>query len=215
MKNIFPLIIISLFTFSISGNSQELSPVEPDYDHKIELTPLVGYLLNSNLNFIQGDLSFQNNINYGVALALNTGWGTFVEAAYTFSASETTFRSFTPYYENHQFETDIHYIQLSGLKEFVEYGRFRPFGTLGAGASGFVPKEPQYNSWWAFAMTLGLGVKINITPNIGIRAQARLLMPLSYSGIGVYCGTGGCGGGLTASSTVISGDFMGGLIIGF
>lgn len=215
MKIKLTLLLISLFVFNIKGNTQELTPSEPDFDHKVEITPLVGYQLNGNLNFVQGDMSFQNSINYGIGIGVNAGYGTFIEAMYSFSASESYFRSFSPYYEDQRFKTDIHFIQLSGLKEFIESGRIRPFGTIGVGASGFVPKEPQYNSWWSFAMTLGLGAKINITQNIGIRLQARLLMPLTYAGMGLYCGGGGCGGGLTASSTVISGDFMGGLIFGF
>jgi hypothetical protein len=39
-------------------------------------------------------------------------------------------------------------------------------------------------------------------------------MPLDFYGIGIFCGTGGCGGGATLTSNVIQGDFMGGLVIG-
>jgi hypothetical protein len=41
-----------------------------------------------------------------------------------------------------------------------------------------------------------------------------MLLPLYYQGAGFYCGTGGCGGGVSASSSMVQGDFMAGLIIG-
>ena len=117
--------------------------------------------------------------------------------------------------DSRKFDLDIHYIQIGGVKEF-KIDRVRPFGTLGLGASGFVPKNDRtLESWWSFAINFGAGVKINISESIGIRLQARMLMPLYFSGAGIFCSTGGCGGGLTASSNVIQGDFMGGLVFGF
>lgn len=213
MKNKISLIFTLVFMIANTAYSQQLTPAAPDYDHKLELTPLVGYLLNGNIDFIQGELSFDNKINYGLALGVATGYGTFVEAIYTFSATTARFRSYDPQYENQVVSTNINYIQIGGIKEFMD-GQVRPFGTIGLGASGFVPQESGFDSWWSFAINFGLGVKINLNEKIGIRLQGRMLLPLYYGGAGFYCGTGGCGGGASAYSSMVQGDFMGGIVIG-
>jgi opacity protein-like surface antigen len=214
MKKRYFLVSILTLIFSYAiVDAQETTTSLPDYDHKLEFTPLVGYMLSGSINFVQGDIRFKDNINYGLALSVGTGWGTFIEGIYTFSASEATYRSYYGF-DSRKFDVGIHYMQIGGVKEFQE-GRIRPFGSLSLGTSAFIPNDPFFESWWSFAVNLGAGVKIHITEHIGIRMQARLLMPLYLSGVGIFCGTGGCGSGLTASSNVIQGDFMGGLIIGF
>jgi len=213
MKKILTLITVLTFVFSFNSFAQELTPESAGFDHKIELTPIVGYLLNGNIDFYAGELTFDNTINYGISMSVNTGYGTAVEAIYSISPTTTNFRAFTFEYANTSFATNINYIQVNGVKEFLT-DQFRPFGFIGLGASGFVPQESGYDSWWSFAMNFGLGAKVFLNDNIGIRVQGRLLLPLYYSGAGFYCGTGGCGGGVTASSTMVQGDFMAGLIIG-
>lgn len=209
----FPLIFAFVLLISLT-NGQDLNNSFPDYDHKIELTPLVGWALNGSINFVQGDIKFNDAMNYGAALAVNTGYGTFAEIIYTTTSTDANYRSYYNF-DSKRFDLDIHYIQIGGIKEF-KVDRIRPFGTIGIGASGFVPKnQPLLESWWSFAMNFGVGAKINISEHIGIRLQARMLMPLYFAGVGIFCGSGGCGGGLTASSNIIQGDFMGGLIFGF
>jgi opacity protein-like surface antigen len=213
IKNTFFLAALLLFVNANSLKAQELTNAIPDYEHKIELTPIVGFMLSGSINFYNGKIKFDDNVNYGGALAFNAGYGTFIEASYTFTSTNSRLTSYYYDIESKSFTTNINYIQLSGLKEFKD-GQIRPFAMLGVGASGFVPQEAGYESWWSFAMNFGGGVKINLTENIGIRLQARLLMPLYLNGIGIFCGTGGCGSGATLSSTVIQGDFSGGLVFG-
>jgi opacity protein-like surface antigen len=213
MKKILTFCSVLFFSFGLTANAQEMTPQSSGFDHKIELTPVVGYLLNGNIDFYYGELTFDNNINYGISMAVNTGYGTSIEGIYTFSASQTSFRSWSIDYQSNSFETNINYIQVNGIKEFLD-DQFRPFGFLGVGASGFVPQDTSYDSWWSFAMNFGIGAKVFLTDNIGIRVQGRMLLPLYYGGAGFYCGTGGCGGGITASAHMVQGDFMAGLIIG-
>ena len=212
-KNILLLLsVILLFTANYS-QAQEMTNSTPDYDHKLELTAMVGYALNGSINFSTGKVKFEDNINYAAALSVYSGFGTFIEASYSFSTSKTSYYSYVLGGDSKQFTTNINYIQIGGLKEFKD-GQFRPFGLLSLGASGFVPQERGFESWWSFAINLGAGVKISVSENIAIRLQARMLMPLDFYGIGIFCGTGGCGGGATLTSNVIQGDFMGGLVIG-
>ena len=60
-------------------------------------------------------------------------------------------------------------------------------------------------------------MKYFFTDVVGIKVQARLLMPLYFGGVGIGCGigTGGanCGGGATFGSEIIQGDFTGGVVL--
>jgi opacity protein-like surface antigen len=207
------LLLSVILILSNNLKAQEMTNAMPDYDHKLELTPMVGYALNGSINFSTGKVKFEDNINYGAALSVSAGYGTFIEASYSFTSSNTSYYSYVPGISSQSFTTNINYIQIGGLKEFKD-GQLRPFGLLSLGASGFVPQERGFESWWSFAINLGAGLKISVSENIAIRLQARMLMPLDFYGIGIFCGTGGCGGGATLTSNVIQGDFMGGLVIG-
>ena len=69
----FPLIVA--FTLYIGLlNGQELTNSLPDYDHKVELSPMVGWALNGSINFVQGDVKFNDAMNFGAALSVNTGY---------------------------------------------------------------------------------------------------------------------------------------------
>jgi hypothetical protein len=108
----------------------------------------------------------------------------------------------------------VDYIQIGSLREFdVNNDAFIPFfvGTLGM--TVFTPRDGGYSSATNFSITLGGGLKIFPTEHFGIRLQARLLMPMQFGGLGIGCGTGGCGGGTYASTTFVQGDFTGGIII--
>ena len=52
--------MILLFAISILAGKQLYS--------QVELTPFAGYMMNGNIRFIEGDLSFSNNLDYGVIL---------------------------------------------------------------------------------------------------------------------------------------------------
>jgi len=44
---------------------------------------------------------------------------------------------------------------------------------------------------WRFAMTFGGGAKIFFSDKLGIRLQARLMVPVFFSGAGMYVGQAG------------------------
>jgi hypothetical protein len=64
-------------------------------------------------------------------------------------------------------------------------------------------------------MTFGLGIKYFFSDKVGIRLQGAFMMPMYFSGVGFYFGSGGSG--LTTYSAVpmLQGNFNGGLIFRF
>jgi hypothetical protein len=56
------------------------------------------------------------------------------------------------------------------------------------------------------------GVKIRASERIGLRLQARLLMPILYAGTYFSTGTGGTDMSVSATSVAFQGDFTAALV---
>jgi hypothetical protein len=95
----------------------------------------------------------------------------------------------------------------------VPYGLVN-LGILNVNSSG---PEPYNASTNYFTAGLGGGLRYYLTDNIGIRLQARLLLPMQFGGIGFGCGIGtgggGCGAGVSTYTNIIQGDFTGGIVL--
>jgi len=74
-------------------------------------------------------------------------------------------------------------------------------------------KEENSTDEWLFSFGAGVGLKYFFNDKIGIRIQARMILPLVFAGGGFYIGTGGSGSYVSTTAPVVQGDFTGGLII--
>ena len=62
-------------------------------------------------------------------------------------------------------------------------------------------------------ISLAGGVKIKASERVGLRLQARLLMPLYYAGTYFTFGTGGSGVSMAGGIKGVQGDFTAALVI--
>ena len=186
---------------------------------QIDLQPFVGWHIGGKARFAQGDLNVKSDMNYGLALDVAIQPGIMVELYY--SQMNTTadwfpLPGFGGLLPATRIGMDVHYLQVGGMR-YITRGKIEPFGGLTLGATWFKGYENEdrsgnTDSVTRFAITLGGGVKIMASERIGIRLQARLLMPMYFAGVGLWAGTGG--GGLSVNSWVpiVQGDFTGGLV---
>jgi len=106
----------------------------------------------------------------------------------------------------------VNYIMIGGDRnQPVGDGKAVFFGGLDLGTAGLVSEGNNYGSRWKFAIDLHIGAKIFPTPNVGIRMQAGLNMPIQYFGAAFTVGTGGSGAGVSAGSSITQVCFLGGL----
>ncbi len=89
----------------------------------------------------------------------------------------------------------------------------RPYGALSLGITTYGPQNSSYETATRFSGALGAGLKVFPTEKIGIKMQAKMFLPMTFSGIGIYCGTGGCGGGSSFNVPIIHGEFSGGVVL--
>ncbi len=186
-------------------------------DHKVEITPFGGYLLGGSVKFYEGKFKVENGGCYGVNLAVQVRSGTFVELGWTGMTSQGEWR---PYYDysisipEATVDMAVNYFQIGSVNELpLDNEAIRPYGTVSIGATWFNIKSEQSDDEWLFSAAAGLGLKYFFNEKVGIRLQARLLLPVVYNGGGFYLGTGGSGMYVSATTPIVQGDFTGGLII--
>jgi hypothetical protein len=86
-----------------------------------------------------------------------------------------------------------------------------PFGSFSLGATWF--SAPDYETQWVFSVTAGLGLKVMFSDRVGVMLRTRLMLPMNFSGGTYYYGVGGGGLSVSSYSSLVQGDFNGGLII--
>jgi len=157
----------------------------------IELTGFYGYMVNTDLKTYYGTYKLADNPNYGGILSVEVAPGMFGEFHYNRSDTK-----FSYYYNNisEPMDLSIEYYTIGGLKS-MGTGKVQPFGAVSLGTARFNLKESygdlNADAVWSFAGTLGLGAKIYLNDKLGIRLQARMDLPLRFSGL--WIGTGGSG----------------------
>lgn len=186
---------------------------------KFELTPFGGYMFGGRLRFYEGDLRLKDNANYGLAIDIEVSPDTKLELFWSQMQTSAEFKPFYGYdYLRGSFDLSINYFQIGAIREMGK-DNIRPFGSFSLGTTYSSPKDNKISDDWRFSITLGGGVKIWLSDHIGIRLQARLLMPIYWGGVGIFAGwgSGGSSSGisLSAGSAILQGDLTGGLIFAF
>lgn len=183
---------------------------------KIEITPMGGYMFGGKIRFYEGDFKIKDNADYGLALDAEVAHDTKIEISWNHMISTAEFNPYFGYDELQIAPFDIYagYIQVGAVRE-MDLDNVTPFGLLTIGTAYFIPQGTRYDQTWKFGASLGGGAKIWLSDHLGIRLQGRLLMPMFWGGAGLSVGTGGAGVSVGASTTMLQGDFLGGLIFAF
>lgn len=195
------LILMMLFLTPTLGFSQ-----------KIELTPMVGWELSGKATGEGVEMKFKDNVNYGIIAGLQFKPDLFIEFNYTRIDTEAQVKPPQPPNYVEHFDIAMNYFLLGATQQFLD-GRFHPFVNGSLGLTWLDPKESGYDSVWLFTAALGAGAKIALSQKIGIRLQGRLLMPMDFTGGGLWFGSGGAGVAVY-SNVLWQGDFSGGIVIG-
>jgi opacity protein-like surface antigen len=184
---------------------------------QIEINVYGGYVPNSKTMYSYNGyrLKIDGNGNFGVGLGYNTPFGIVGELSYMRYSSTLSQDGGIVEIVDPQ-PINVEYYQLGLMKPLMDGETFIPYGLFSLGASRFNPTEVS-EDYWRFAVNLGVGMKYFFTDKVGIKVQARMLMPLYFGGIGFGCGigTGGssCGGGAYFGAEIIQGDFTGGVVL--
>jgi len=103
------------------------------------------------------------------------------------------------------------YFQIGVAQEVAPGEATTPYGLFSLGAVRYNPKK-DYSDEWKFAINFGGGVKHFINDTVGLRLSALLMMPLTWGGAGLFCGTGGCNVGAGAYTVFLQAELQAGLV---
>jgi hypothetical protein len=174
----------------------------------VEITPMFGWQWSAKVQGSDVEADFKDNANFAAYLGYQVIPDTFIEFSYTVMKT-TGNLDYSSEPDENLGDTYFHYFLLGGTKYFGQ-NRLEPFvlGSLGA-AWVDLKDNSTYDDVVLFALAFGGGLKAYITQMIGVRLQARLLMPISFNG--VWFGTGGLG---LTGNVLLQGDFSAGVVIG-
>lgn len=217
-KIIVSIVVVCVFAISaiaqIPGNA-----TKSGNSLRIEITPQAGYFLGGSVKFYEGKLKIQNQASFGVTVGMELSKGVMLEFNYTGMSSTADWRpnfNYENQYPSRSFGMNVNYFTLGGVREIPISEQLVGFGKMGIGAAYFNSTANDVSDLWRFAVSLGGGLKVYLSDRIGLRFQGDMNLPLYFAGGGLFCGIGsggsGCGVSVGATSTIIQGNFTGGLI---
>jgi hypothetical protein len=182
---------------------------------KFDITPSYGYVFSTNLYTAQGDLIIVDSPDFGLTLDIghpNLPGGMMIQLMYNRQDTQMDLKEWPSGVRSTLFDLIVEYYQI-GVVRPLKMGKVQPYGVVGLGAASFNPVGSTWGTEWLFAAHFGGGAKIFLSESIGLRFQGRMLLPMTFGGGGLWCGTGGCSVGVGSYSSFIQFDFNAGIVI--
>jgi hypothetical protein len=183
-----------------------------DLSAQTEIFGFGGYMMTTNTAVAQGDLKIDDVPNYGLGVDFTMRRGTQLELLWISEQTHVRLKRYPSGITEDLFDMNVHYFQIGVVQEMGR-DKARPFIAFTIGATLFDAKDATVSDEWLASLTFGGGGKFDLSKNIGIRLQARILLPLIFSGGGLWCGTGGCGVGVGSWSPFVQFDLTAGVYI--
>lgn len=208
-KLLVSILLVALFVstgaFSVSAR-----------DTKFEIIPYGGYQWGGTLRGYSADARLTDTGNWGIAVNVPIRYNVDLTISYTRQYTNLEIKYYNPPSVEQVFDLSNEYYQIGALNYFGQPdGKAKPYLLMTLGATRMAPDDPLYSSEWFFSFCLGLGTKVYLNERIGLRLQARMLVPMLWSGAGLWCGGGGCSVGVSGGSSVVQGDVTVGLVVAF
>jgi hypothetical protein len=178
----------------------------------LEIAPVAGYMVNTEVQVSDGIIEVDNGPAYGATIGLDVRKGGQIELLYVFNKADARYLSDLDSSKNFNFNAVSMYFMLGYTFEMRPLKMSTPFFSAGLGGWWSQPQGTTYQDKWLVAMHFGGGYKFYFSEVIGVRLQAHALLPLVFSGGGLYVGTGGSGLAVGAGIPIAQFFFSGGLI---
>jgi len=183
---------------------------------RVELTPTVGYVSSGSFSTSLGRLDLEDDIVYGGTLGFRAGPGRLVILNYSYFGTDLKLTDRFPIAPDTVLGgLDQHTITVGGEQEF-KTGTARPFAS---GALGIVIFDSKVRgasgSSTRFSGNFALGVKVmSASDRVGLKLQGRVTYNSISSSGSFWCGTYGCGGGVTTAG-IVQFEPSAGLVLAF
>lgn len=175
----------------------------------ITLEAFGGWLWTGSAGY-NGSIKVDDKGNYGLRAGVSPNTGMVIEFEWNHTDTKMSWNNVIGVIDDSE-EIAMNYYLLGFNMEKSE-GPAIPYGLFNIGVLNVKGQETNFSENW-FTVGLGGGLKYYLSDKIGIRLQARLLLPMQFAGIGFGCGGGGCGSSVSTYTSTVQGDFTGGIIL--
>jgi hypothetical protein len=207
MKKYKTLLIVTLLMTMLIASVVQVKA------QKIELSPLIGYETGAYVNTQLGRIHAIGGMDFGGSMNINMGGGRWAELSFTqlntsmdYEAGLTT---------NKLSDLIIDYYSIGVLQEMKPDAKVTPYGLFTLGLVNYNPSSNTYRNENKMHISIAGGIKLNPSEKVGLRLQARLLLPIYYEGGYIFAGSGGTGYGVTGGVRGVQGDFTAQLVLKF
>ena len=162
------------------------SVVSADTLPRLEISPYVGYRGGGHYLSATGDADFEAATSFGVVANYRAAFNTQFEVLYGHQETDINDSSSSAF--DSMLGINIDYLHVGGSYVFSS-GKIAPFLSLAIGATRLSPDLAEIESETYFSGSLGLGVRYDITPNLGLRLEGRTIALFGKTNSLVFCGT--------------------------
>jgi len=176
-----------------------------------------GYQYGGSFDDDGAELELEPAANFGLSgsYARSDQPGLHGEGAYSRQRTRVNLRQSNVEEPEYVFDVDMHYFLLGAIYDFPRSRQVIPFAGLYLGAATANPVGDRYDTETFFAFAPVGGLKAYFTPTVGLRAQARLLAPISLESGTIFCSNGDCAVSISAGSVLWQGDVSVGALLHF
>jgi len=159
----------------------------------VEITPFAGYTWGGQFvdSYTNTELDVKETNNYGVMLDINQDQQSQIELYFSRQNSQLKAKNglFTG---SPLFDLNIEYYHIGGTYSPSMSGNVRGFVVGTIGATYMDPQKSGLDSLTKFSFSLGGGVKLYVTKNIGFRLEGRWFGTIFDGSGAVFCTNGAC-----------------------
>lgn len=207
------LLLSSIFLLAIAFHSQA---------QFIEISGYGGYMLSGKADFygydrfnqyVSGQVDVFDGPVYGATLGYEVvDAGMQIQFLYGYNKVNSRIVTYGQNSSSEEFQLKIEHFQLGVERTLGGTEKVNPYAAVSLGATSYAPQNEGTKNKVMFSGSVGAGLKVYPSERFGLKFQARMFLPMTFRGIGIYCGTGGCGGGSTFNVPIIHGEFTGGVV---
>ena len=187
-----------------------LTGITDSQAQRFELSPFVGYETGSKVYTSVGYIYVGAGMDYGGSFDFKLRGNRYAEISFSHLMSGLSVDDGTN--EVYVCDLGVNYYSIGILQETRQQSKISPYGLLSLGWVNYNPKKEDISGENKMHVSLAGGIKIKASERIGLRLQARLLMPVFYSGANFNSSTGGTSTNVSTTSVAFQGDFTAALV---
>jgi len=178
---------------------------------KVEVSPFIGYETGAKAMTNLGKLHISDGLCLGTSVDIGLGGGRYAEISVSHLGSYLNLDQ--EMVDNRICDLSVNYFSLGVLQEIKADATTTPFGLLTLGIVNYHPSTGDYSSESRMHMSLGGVLKVRASSRIGLRFQARLLLPFYRTDNYFTVGTEGSGYSIEGGFRAVQADLTGAVII--